>query len=66
MYALNHGMDVVTVKDSTGNEKTETGKMLWKRAENLRLHTKLLLNNFFRIFYRIYMDNFGESVIISM
>lgn len=40
--------------------------MLWKRAENLRLHTKLLLNNFFRIFYRIYMDNFGESVIISM
>ena len=40
--------------------------MRWKRAENLRLHTKLLLNNFFRIFYRIYMDNFGESVIISM
>ena len=31
--------------------------MLWKRVENLRLHTKLLLNNFFRIFYRIYMDN---------
>ena len=25
-----------------------------------------LLNNFFRIFYKIYMDNFGESVIISM
>ena len=25
-----------------------------------------LLNNFFRIFYRIYMDNFGESVKISM